>query len=174
MPLDKTIKVNGKDVPINRQQMARGFKLRLTASSEMANKLIDRRQNEDFANITGLTKSPGIFNLVPVATDFARSYGKDDPEKYVNPQLAQLNQVALQAPQLIPAMMAAAQQAMTMAKQIQEGGQTKAVAGMMGAGPPGNGGSPPGEGVSPQPPTGEQTGAKFAPQPRDVISAVGV
>jgi hypothetical protein len=171
MPLDKTIKVDGQDMPLPRQLMARGFKLRLTASSEMANKLIKRRENEDFATMTGVSGNPGLWNQVKVAEDLAKSYEKDNPSEYVNPAVAQVSQIAMQAPQLVPVMLQAAQQAIMMAQQIEEGGKQRAVAGVaneMAGG--GNGGSLP----QPGPPVGEELMPKFAPKPSDVVKPVGV
>lgn len=167
MPLDKTIKVDGKDQPLPRQLMARGFKLRLTSSSEMANKLIQRRETEDLANMTGVTKMPQLWNQIKVAEELVKAYGKDAPEEYVNPQLGQLTMLAMQMPQVIPAMMAAAQQAIQMAAQMTAAGQAK------GKGLPGNGATPP-EGQAPGPPTGEAMAPKFAPHPNDVVKPLGV
>ena len=173
MPLDKTIKVDGENVPLPRQVMARGFKLRLTASSEMANKLIKRRESEDWAKITGVMGAPGLWNPVVAAEDLAKSYDKDNPSKYVNPGVAQVAAVAMQAPQLVPVMMEAAQQAIMLAQQIEEGGKAKAAAGVSSemAAHGGNGGESP---HTPGPPTVEALMPKFAPQPRDVVKPVGV
>jgi len=172
MPLDKSIKIKGQDVPLPRQVMARGYKLRLTASSEMANKLIKRRENEDFATMTGVSGNPGLWNQVKVAEDLAKAYEKDNPGEYVNPGVAQVSQIAMQAPQLVPVMIQAAQQAIALAQTMEEGGKANAAAGVkseMAKG--GNGGAP-----APQagPPTGEEMGPKFSPGPQDVVKPVGI
>jgi hypothetical protein len=175
MPLDKTIKVGGQDAPLPRQEMARGYKLRLTASTEMANKLIKRKENEDFAAITGVNATPGLWNQVKVAEDLAKSYEKDNPAEYVNPAVAQVSMIAIQAPQVVPAMIAAAQQAMALTQQIQQGGEQRAQKGVeieMGA-QGGNGGQPQ-TATSASPPTGEGQMPKFSPGPQDVVKPVGV
>lgn len=168
MPLDKTIKIKGQDAPLPRQLMARGYKLRLTATTEMANKLIERRQNEDFFNLTGTAGMPQIWNPIKVAEDLVKSYGKDAPEEYINPAVSQVAQIAMTAPQVVPVMIAAAQQAMAVAQQIQQGGEAKAQRGLQ-IETGGNGGGP-----QPGPPTGEAMAPTFAPRPSDVTKPVGV
>ena len=134
-----------------------------------------RKENEDFAAITGVNATPGLWNQVKVAEDLAKAYEKDNPQEYVNPAVAQVSMIAIQAPQVVPAMIAAAQQAISLAQQIQQGGEQRAQKGVeieMGA-QGGNGGQPQ-TATGANPPTGEGQMPKFSPGPQDVVKPMGV
>lgn len=121
MPLNKTFLWNGQQVPIPRAAMKRQVKFRLTGSTEMSNKLIERRENEDFFQLV-MADPKGVFNPVTAAKDLVKSYNKTNVEEYVNPTIAQIVQVIQQIPQAVPLFQQAMQEAMAMAQEIEQGG----------------------------------------------------
>lgn len=84
MPFDKTFFWKDNYVSIPRSQMRRMKKFKLTGSTEMSNKLIKRRENEDFYNLT--TNDPNI-NPVKRSEALVKSYGHDDVAEWVNPNV---------------------------------------------------------------------------------------
>jgi len=118
MPLNKTFLHKEEEVPIPRQVMGRQRKFRLTGSTEMMNKLIERKQNEDFYNMA-MNDPKGVFNPVPIAEDLAKSYGKDDPEKYINPFMAWMSMVLQEMPQIEPVLREAVQDTIQAAQEIE-------------------------------------------------------
>lgn len=87
MPLDKTHIFHDKSVQIPRSEMRRLKKFKLTGSTESANKLIERKENEDLYSLLG--QNP-IANHVKVIEDLVKSYKPDADEKeYVKPEIMQ-------------------------------------------------------------------------------------
>lgn len=84
MPYDKTFNWNGQDVPVPRSSMRRIKKFRLTGSTEQSNKLIERREKEDFYNQTA--NDPSI-NPVKRSEELVKSYGYQDTTEWVNPNI---------------------------------------------------------------------------------------
>lgn len=122
MPFEKTHTVQGKPVPINRQAMRRGYKFTLTGSTEVANKLIERKENEDIYGI--LTGNP-FSNPIEALKDLLESYGKTDVDRYINPEINKLLGVLEKFPDIMPALLETAQQVITTAQQLEAEGQQK-------------------------------------------------
>ena len=96
MPYEKLIMYGGKEVPLPRREMRRPYKFRLTGSTDKANRLIERKENEDIFNMT--SQDP-LFNPIKVREDLLKSYGKENVEDYISPEIYQLVQVFLAAPE---------------------------------------------------------------------------
>lgn len=129
MPLNKTFLYNGQQVPIPRAAMRRPFRFKLTGSTDLSNKLIDRKVTEDFFKMV-LQDPTGIFNPITPREDLCRSYGRTDVGRYIDPQVSQI----VAAIKTIPGAAQLFQQAMAQAQELaalaQGGGQPP------GAGPP--------------------------------------
>jgi hypothetical protein len=129
MPIEKTFLYNQEEVPIPRVQMARPYKFRLTGSTEMSNKVIERKEKEDLFTLT--TQDPaGVFNPIPIREDLLKSWGITETERYINPTIAQIVQLIQEVPQAAELFQQAVQQAMVLAQQVEEGGK-QAAAGAM-------------------------------------------
>jgi hypothetical protein len=122
MPLDKTFKYNGNDIPIDRRIMARPFSFRLTGSTELSNKLIKRKENEDFYQFSANDPN-GVFNPVEVAKDLVKSYGRTDVDKYINPEINQIVQAINNIPGAAELFQQAVEQAQQLAQGIEQGGK---------------------------------------------------
>ena len=116
MPYDKTIEVDdpesqeeGKkiEMPFPRALMRRPEHLRLTGSTDKANKLIERKQNEDLYNTL---RSDPIANPIKLVQDLIKSYGREDSEDYINPDIGQLVQMLDENPELMQTIMQSIQQ----------------------------------------------------------------
>jgi len=122
MPFDKVFIIDDKQVRIPRQSMNRPYKFRLSGSTEIANKLIERKENEDFATIS--TQNPvyqALTNHIEVYKDLLQSYGRTQTDKYINPDVAQIIGAIVQMPQLMPVIQQAIQQAVQQAQEIEQG-----------------------------------------------------
>jgi hypothetical protein len=132
MPLTKTFYYNGQQTPIPRQAMKRPFRFKLTGSTEFSNKLIERRETEDFFKMTA---NDPLINPITIREDLCRSYNRTDTGSYVDPQAAQIVAMVKQFPEAVGLFQQAVQQAQQMAMeaqaQVQGGGPTQA-----GGGPP--------------------------------------
>ncbi len=125
MPLDKTFLYNGEQISISRQQMRRPYKFRLTGSTEMSNKVLQRKEKEDLFTLT--TQDPaGVFNPIPVREDLLKAWGITDTDRYINPQLAQILQAIQEVPGAAELFQESLQQAQVLAEGIQGGGEQKA------------------------------------------------
>jgi hypothetical protein len=120
MPLDKTFLWNKQQVPIPRQIMRRRFMFRLTGSTEMSNKLIERKENED---IYKMTMGNPLVNPQKPLEDLLKAYGRTDTAEYINPQIAQVVQVLTQMPEVAPLFMQAVQQTQMLAQQTEQQGK---------------------------------------------------
>ena len=100
MPYDATLEYGGDEVPFPRQMMRRPNNFTLTGSTELANKLIERKENEDLFNMT--IQDP-YFNPIVIREDLLKSYGRQDTGKYINPELNQLLQLAIEQPEAVMA-----------------------------------------------------------------------
>ncbi len=98
MPLNKTFKTAKGDVPIPRQFMKQGVNFTLGASTESANKLIERKENED---LLGMFGADPLMNPVKVREDVLKSYGRTDTDAYINPQVKQLVDLFLADPNIM-------------------------------------------------------------------------
>jgi len=92
----KTIVYGGKETPFPRRQMRRVYNFRLTGSTEKANRLIERKENED---VFRMTANDPIINQLKIREDFLKSYGRENVEDYITPEINQLIQVFAAAPE---------------------------------------------------------------------------
>lgn len=118
MPLDKTFLWNGQQVPIPRSAMRRKVNFRLTGSTEMSNKLIERKEKEDLYNLTA--QNP-VINPVKSAEELVKAYGHTDTGEWVNPNIKQIVDMVMQIPGADQLVMQTLQQAQQMAQAVQGG-----------------------------------------------------
>jgi len=117
MPYDKTLKLpTGETVPFPRIVMRRPQNMRLTGSTEKANKLIERKENEDVFN---MLRNDPLVDPIKVVTDLLESYGRKDTQNYIKPEIGQLMQVIGEDPNVLQKIIEAVQEYMTQA----QGGQ---------------------------------------------------
>ncbi len=96
---DKTFLYNDEQVPIPRQAMRRAYKFRLTGSTEMSNKLIERKENEDLFKM--LMGDP-FTHPFKIREDLLKSYNRTNTDEYIiDPKINQLLQVFLKEPKLL-------------------------------------------------------------------------
>jgi len=76
--------------------MRRPYKFRLTGSTEKANRLIERKENED---IFQMTNQDPLINQKKIREDLLKSYGRDNVEDYISPEINQLIQAFIAAPE---------------------------------------------------------------------------
>jgi len=100
MPLTKTFLWNGKQIPIPRSLMRRPLKFRLTGSTDLSNKLIERKEKETFYGITA--QDPNI-NPVKRAEELVKAYGHTDTGEWVAPNIAQIVAKIMGSPPLMQA-----------------------------------------------------------------------
>ncbi len=127
MPLDKTFLFNGQQVPIPRAQMRRSYQFRLTGSTEMSNKLIERRQAEDLYRITTEDEA-GIFNPIKPREDLLKTYGKTDIKEWINPQIARVVKIIQEVPEAMQLFEQAVQEAQELGQAMEDEGKARAAA----------------------------------------------
>jgi len=115
MPLDKKFLYNGQMVPISRREMSRAIKFRLTGATEMSNKLIERKENEDMFK---MTVNDPLIDAIKIRKDLLKSYNRTNTDEYINPEFNQVYQIMAKFPQIKPVIFKAIQQAMQMAKGV--------------------------------------------------------
>ena len=115
LPLTKTFLYEGKQVAIERPAMARPYKFRLTGSTELANKLIERREKEDIYN-NAKTEPWGVFDPVEVTKRYLEATGENDVNKLINPELNQIARLMEEIPEAKEIFAQAMQQVMAMAE----------------------------------------------------------
>lgn len=125
MPFEKMHLFKGEEKPLPRQAMRRDYKFKLTGSTEVANKLIERRESEDLYQL--LSTSPHS-NPIQGLKDLLDSYGKTDTDKYINPEVNQLLKALEEFPQLMPAIQETIQQVMEAAQALEAGGEQRLAA----------------------------------------------
>ena len=125
MPLGKTFLWNGDYVPIPRNLMRRGYKFSLTGSTELSNKLIERKENEDLYTLT--TQDPAqVFDPIVIREDLLKSYGKTDTNRYINPEIADVVEKIKEVPGAIELFNQAFEQAVALAQNIEQDGKAMA------------------------------------------------
>ena len=98
MPITTSHMYKGKEIQIPRSQMRRVKKFKLTGSTELANKLIERRENEDLYNLLG--ENP-IANPVKVIEDLIKAYKPDaNAADYIKPEINQFAMLLEENPEL--------------------------------------------------------------------------
>ena len=96
-----------REVPFPRAMMRRPNNMRLTGSTEKANKLIERKENEDMFN---MLRGDPLVNPIKLVENILESYGRKNTQDYINPEIGQLMQALEENPELMQALTQAAQQ----------------------------------------------------------------
>ena len=123
MPLDKTFLWNGKQVPISRSVMRRKVNFRLTGSTDLSNKLIERKEKETFYQLTA--NDPSI-NPIKKAEELVKAYGHTDLTEWVKPNIKTIVDMIMQVPGAEELVMKTIQEAQQLQEQVmggQKGGQ---------------------------------------------------
>jgi hypothetical protein len=120
MPLTKTFISAGQQVPIPRAAMRRPFRFILTGSTELSNKLIERKETEDFFKFA---RPDPLFNPLAVAEDICKSYNRTDTSRYINPQIAEIVAAIIQFPEAAALFQQSMAQAQKMAAEAEGGAE---------------------------------------------------
>ena len=119
MPLEKTFLFNKAQVEIPRSAMARPYKFRLTGSTELSNKLIERREKEDVLNKA--QQDPfGVVNPVEAWARYLKASGETNVQELINPELNQIAKIMKEMPQAKEIFARALQEAMQLAEGQQD------------------------------------------------------
>ena len=98
MPINTTYMYKGQGIQIPRSEMRRVKKFKLTGSTELANKLIERKENEDLYTMLG--DNP-IANPVKVLEDLIKAYKPDaNAAEYIKPEINQFVMLLEENPEL--------------------------------------------------------------------------
>ena len=163
MPFDKKFQFRGQEIQIPRQDMRRKYKFRLMGSTDLSNKLVERRDSEQ---MYATFRQDPLINPVPIIEKVLKAYDSDmDPaeiiDQDVNMYLAAKQQNP-ELPQVIGQYLqqkAVAQQAQAVMTGQQPGqGGKPPQAGPQG--PPQPQGGPPPQGPPPQQQPGPQGGPR--------------
>ncbi len=127
MPPDKKFIYGGKQVQIPFGAMKRGYRFVLESSTEIANKLIDRREKEDLMTVLG---NDPLMNPLKPREELLKSYGITEIDQWINPQIAQGVMMMLQNPEIVQ----------VMGQYTQEKAQVQGALGRGGKGGPPTGG----------------------------------
>lgn len=120
MPFDKTFNYQGQQVPVPRQAMKRKVKFILKGSTELANKMIERKESEDLYMM--LRQDPNI-NPIKLAQEIIKSYNPDaNITEYIDEQIGAIVNAIHEIPQLKEGVMQYIQEVMSQAQQMQGGG----------------------------------------------------
>lgn len=98
MPIQKTFRFNGRDQVIPRKAMKRGYIFDLSGTTEMANKLIERKEKEQ---VLSFFANDPIIDPVKIREDLLRSYGYTDAKEYIKPEISQVLAALAQNPEII-------------------------------------------------------------------------
>ena len=99
MPYDKTIMHGGQELPFPRAFMRRPDDFRLVGSTEKANKLIERKENEDLFN---MLRGDPLTNPITLVDNLIKSYGRENTKEYISPEIGQLMQAISADPNILP------------------------------------------------------------------------
>jgi hypothetical protein len=143
MPYDKAFIHQGQPVPIPRPMMRQKSKFRLTGSTELSNKLMERREAE---TAYGQLRKDPLMNPLPLIEKVIKSYyPDDDPKEFINQDI-QMYAMAVQRNPELPQVIGQYLQGKAVAQAAQQ---------QMAQGQ--GGGSPPQQG-QPQGPPPQQAG----------------
>jgi hypothetical protein len=121
MPLSKAFLWNGKRVPIERIAMRRKVNFRLTGSTDLSNKLIERKEKETFYTLTA--NDPSI-NPVKKSEELVKAYGHTDMQEWIKPGIKTILDFIMQTPGAEELVMQTIKEAQKMAEQVTgQGGQ---------------------------------------------------
>jgi len=118
MPLEKTYLWNKQQREIPRSVMRRKVNFRLTGSTDLSNKLIERKEKETFYQLTA--NDPSI-NPVKKSEELVKAYGYTDAKEWIKPGIKQIVDTIMQVPGAEQLVMKAIQEAQQMAEQVMEG-----------------------------------------------------
>jgi len=98
------------------------FKFRLTGSTELSNKLIERKEKEDLYGLA--TSDPWqIMNPVGVTERLLKAYGETNTDELIKPEVNQIIQAINEIPQAKEMFMEVLQEAMQLAQQTEQEGK---------------------------------------------------
>jgi hypothetical protein len=120
MPFDKTFLWNNEKEPIPRSLMRRPLKFKLTGSTDLSNKLIERKEKEGFYQ---LTMADPTINPVKRAEELVKAYGHTDTSEWVHANIALIVKQIMEIPGAEQLVMKAIQEAQQMAQVIEGKGQ---------------------------------------------------
>lgn len=85
MPYDKVFPYKGQPVPIKRTSMRQKLKFRLTGSTELSNKLMERKETQEKY---GMLRQDPMVNPIPLIRDVVKQYDPDAQEQeYIDPDI---------------------------------------------------------------------------------------
>uniref|UniRef100_A0A6M3IJD1 Putative structural protein n=1 Tax=viral metagenome TaxID=1070528 RepID=A0A6M3IJD1_9ZZZZ len=116
MPLFKVIKYQGKMERMTRAMMQRQKNFTLTGSTETANKLIERKENEDMFKMFG--QDPMV-NPIKIREDLLTSYNRTNVKEYIKPEFAFIFGALSEMPQLLPMVVQNIQEVLKRAQEIE-------------------------------------------------------
>lgn len=117
LPANFQFTYHGQPTILPRSFMSRAFKFALTGSTELANKMIERQQNE---SLYGLTSQNPLIDPVKPLMEILKSYNVQDAEEWIKPEVAQVLQAMIENPELPDVVKQHLQQKVEMAKIVQE------------------------------------------------------
>ena len=119
MPLNKTFLWNGEQKEIPRSVMRRKINFRLTGSTDLSNKLIERKEKESFYQ---LTAADPTINPVKKSEELVKAYGHTDTTEWIKPNIKVIVDMIMQVPGAEELVMNTIKEAQALADQA-EGGQ---------------------------------------------------
>jgi len=119
MPLEKRFLYNGQMVEIPRAAMRRRYRFKLTGSTEISNKLIERKESED---LYGMMLQNPVANPIKATTELIKRYGYTDTDEWVDPTINQI----IMAIKEIPGAAELFQQSLQQAQELAQGMEQEA------------------------------------------------
>ena len=99
MPFDKKFIYRGQEINIPRQFMRRPYKFRLTGSTEMANKIIERQQSEDFYK---LASNDPLIDKMKKSEQLIKTYWpNEDVQEWIDKGFNQMYQIMSENPEIM-------------------------------------------------------------------------
>jgi hypothetical protein len=133
-PMQLIFESEGEQKKLSKSVMRKRRKFVLTGTTETSNKYVDRMEAESLYN---LAKGDPIANRVKCFEELLKSYDKDNPEGYIDPNVNQILEVYEADPQsfmqALQQYVMAMQQAAEIAQQAQKGGGAGGAAKSSGA-----------------------------------------
>jgi hypothetical protein len=93
----KQFTYGGKPAQIPFAAMKRNYRFALNGSTEIANKLIDRREKEELMKFLG---GDPLMNPVKPREELLKAYGITETEEWINPQIGMVAKLILQNPEI--------------------------------------------------------------------------
>lgn len=120
MPLNKTFLWNKQQRQIPRSIMRRKINFRLTGSTDLSNKLIERKEKETFYQLTAADPS---INPVKKSEELVKAYGHTDTKEWIKPNIKVIVDMIMQVPGAEELVMKTIKEAEAMAQQVAGGQQ---------------------------------------------------